>query len=131
MHHIWPSTNNYGQIFKQNFPENYSKSTKIVITACKFSNFFWGSMLADIPSVFFVSQSASNWFCRKNTLEKMWKLCPPTPFKISCYGTVRDINWCSRSILFLFYDLGLNYRCLFLSKSCSHAFAPDALFPCL
>ena len=29
--------------FKQNLRENYSKSTKIAITACKFSQFFRGS----------------------------------------------------------------------------------------
>ena len=28
-----------GQNYKQNLPENYSKSTKIAITACKFSKF--------------------------------------------------------------------------------------------
>ena len=30
--------------FKQNLPENYSKNTKITITACKFSKIFRGSM---------------------------------------------------------------------------------------
>ena len=43
-------------------------------------------MPPDPPRVFFVSQSASNLFRRKNnTLKKMWKLCPP--FKISRYAT--------------------------------------------
>ena len=41
--------------FKQNWPENYSKSTKIAITACKF---FRGSMSPDPPRAFLVSQSA-------------------------------------------------------------------------
>ena len=33
--------------FKQNFPENYSKSTNIAIAACKFSKNFRGSMSPD------------------------------------------------------------------------------------
>ena len=67
--------------FKQNLSENYSKSTKIAITACKFSKIFRSSMLQDPPRDFSVSQSASNLFCRKKKirLKKMWKLCP-SPF---------------------------------------------------
>ena len=30
--------------FKQNLAENYSKSTKTAITACKFFKLFWGNM---------------------------------------------------------------------------------------
>ena len=41
--------------FKQNLAENYSKSTKIAITACKFSKIFWGSMPPDYPRAFLVS----------------------------------------------------------------------------
>ena len=57
-------------IFKQNLPENYSKSTKIVITARKFSKIFRRSMPPDPPRAFLVSQSASNLFCRKKILLK-------------------------------------------------------------
>ena len=46
--------------FEQNLRENYSKSTKIVITACKFSKNFRRSMPSDPPRAFLVSQSASN-----------------------------------------------------------------------
>ena len=46
--------------FKQNLCENYLKSTKITITACKFSKIFWGSIPPDPPRAFRVSQSASN-----------------------------------------------------------------------
>ena len=41
--------------FKHNLPENYLKSTKIAIAACKFSNIFRGSMPPDSPSAFLVS----------------------------------------------------------------------------
>ena len=42
--------------FKQNLAEeNYSKSTKIAITACKFSKIFYGSMPPDYPRAFLVS----------------------------------------------------------------------------
>ena len=44
---------------KQNLPEIYLKSTKIAITACKFSKFLRRSMPPHPPSTF-VSQSASN-----------------------------------------------------------------------
>ena len=43
--------------FKQNLRENYLKSTKTTITACKFSNFFRGSMTPDSPRAFSLSQS--------------------------------------------------------------------------
>ena len=45
---------------KKNLPKNYSKSTKITITACTFSQFFRGSMFPNPPRAFLVSQSASN-----------------------------------------------------------------------
>ena len=74
--------------FEQNLVENYPKSAKIAITACKFLKIFRGSMPADLPRAFLASQSASNLFCRKKrTLEKMWKFWPPT-FKILRYATV-------------------------------------------
>ena len=46
--------------FKQNLRENYSKSTKMAITACKFSKIFQGSMPPDPPRAFLVSHLASN-----------------------------------------------------------------------
>ena len=66
-----------GKNFKQNLAENYSKSTKISISACKFSKFFRGSVPPDPPRAFFVSQSILNLFCRKNALEKCGKSWPP------------------------------------------------------
>ena len=65
--------------FKQTLPENYSKSTKIAITACKFSKIFRKSMPPDLPRDFFVSESASNQFWRKtNTLEKNVEIRAPS-----------------------------------------------------
>ena len=56
MHHIWRSSllRIRVQKFIQNLPENYSKSTKIAITACEFSKNFRGSIP---PGAF---RSASN-----------------------------------------------------------------------
>ena len=77
--------------FKQNLRENYSKSTKIIITACKFSKFFQVSMPADSPKAFSVSQSASNLFCRKKIrLRKVWKLWPPPLSKFLATPLRRD-----------------------------------------
>ena len=80
--------------FKQNLPKNYSKSTKIAITARKFLKIFRGSMPPNPLRAFLVSQSALNLLCRKkNTPKKMWKLCPPPLFKISRYALIAEINW--------------------------------------
>ena len=49
MHHILRSTQIRVKQFEQNLAENYSKRTKITITACKFSKIFRGSMLLDPP----------------------------------------------------------------------------------
>ena len=50
-------------------------------------------MPLDPASAFLVFQSASNQFCRKMHLKKMWKLCPPPPiFKISPYATDYQSN---------------------------------------
>ena len=75
--------------FKQSFPENYSKSTKIAIAACKFSKFFSGEHAPGPPRAFFVSQSALNLFCpkKKYTRKKCGNYAPPPPFKISRYAT--------------------------------------------
>ena len=76
---------------KQNLPENYSKSTKIAITACKFSKIFRDRMSPDPPKAFLVSQSAWNLLCRKET---RWKKCgnyAPPPFKTSRYAIAEDV----------------------------------------
>ena len=74
--------------FRQNLPENYSKSTKIAITASNFSKFFQGSTPPNPLRAFHVSRSASCLFCRKKKcLKKMWKLCPPISL-IFHYATV-------------------------------------------
>ena len=49
MHHNWQITQIRVKKFKQNLPENYSKSTKITIVACEFSKFFRGSTPPDPP----------------------------------------------------------------------------------
>ena len=43
--------------FAESLRENYSKSTKIAITACTFSKIFRGSMPPDPPRAFSLSQS--------------------------------------------------------------------------
>ena len=72
-----------GKNFKQNLAENYSKSTKIAITACTFC----GGACPRIPlELFLFSQSVLNLFCRKNALEKYGKSWPP-PFETFHYAT--------------------------------------------
>ena len=75
------------KIFKQNFPENYSKCTKIAITACKFLKMFQGSMTQDPHRAYLVSPLASNWFCRKK--KNAWKTVKimARSFKICRYAT--------------------------------------------
>ena len=77
------------KIYKKNWPENYSKSTKIAITVRKFSKISGEAYPPDPPSPFLVSQSASNLFRRKkNALEKCENYGPLSPlFKISRYAT--------------------------------------------
>ena len=69
--------------FSQNLPENYSRSTKIAITACKFSKFFRGACPRTPPALFHFFESASNLFCRKNNKYLRLKNCgnyaPPPP----------------------------------------------------
>ena len=67
--------------FKQNLPKNYSKSTKIAITARKFLKIFRGSMPPNPLRAFLVSQSALNLFCRKKKYaQKNVEIMPPSPF---------------------------------------------------
>ena len=62
IHHIFGETLRIRfKNFKQNLPENYSKCTKIAITASKFSKFS-GGMPPDPPRIFLFSPSASNLF---------------------------------------------------------------------
>ena len=64
------------KMFQPNLHKNYSKSSKLAITACKFSKIFRGNMSPDPPRAYLVSQSALNLFCRKKIrLKKMWKIC--------------------------------------------------------
>ena len=64
------------KIFKQNLPENYSKSTKIAITARKFSNFLVEHTSRTPLELFLFLNQLQICSAEKNTLEKMWKLCP-------------------------------------------------------
>ena len=43
-----------GKKFKQNLPENCSKSTKMAIVVCKFSKFFWESIPPVLPGAVFL-----------------------------------------------------------------------------
>ena len=63
--------------FKCNLPENYSKSTKIAITACKFSKKFRGACPPDPPQLFLFLNQLQISSAEKRKLKKMWKLCPP------------------------------------------------------
>ena len=61
--------------FKQNLPENYSKSTKMAITACEFSKFFRGRMSPDPPNLelFLFLHQLQVCSAEKNLqLKKMW-----------------------------------------------------------
>ena len=69
---------------KQNLRENYSKTTEIAVTACKISKFFRENMPPYLPRAVLVSQSASNLFCQKNTLEINVEIMAHS-FKISRY----------------------------------------------
>ena len=71
--------------FKQNSPENCSKSTKIAITACKFLKFFRGSMPSDpLKLLLFLNQL--QFVLPKIIRLKRCGNCDP-PFKISRYAT--------------------------------------------
>ena len=79
MHHrpIWRSTQNEGQKFQQSLLANYSKSTKIAITAYKF---FRVSMPRDpLEPFLFLSNQLQIGYAEKNTLEKNMEIMPP-PF---------------------------------------------------
>ena len=73
---------------KQNLPEIYSKSTKMAITACKFSKIYRGSMPPDPlkPFVFLNQLQISS--AEKLRLKKMWKLWP-SPLKF----LLRSLRW--------------------------------------
>ena len=73
--------------FKQNLRENYSKSTKIAITARKFSKIFRGSMPPDPLKPFSLLNQFQVCSAKKNTLEKKYRNYAPPRFKISRYAT--------------------------------------------
>ena len=98
--------------FKQNLPENYSKSTKVTITACQFSNYLWGSMPTD-PQKLFVSLKLNQLqICsaEKNTLEKNVEIMAPLSFKIFRYATAFLFVYC----MFLHVCM-----CLFIACFCN------------
>ena len=88
MHH-----NLFGEAFrfrvkniKHNLPENYSKYTKIVITACKFSKIFRGSMPPDPLELFLFLNQLQISSAEKTTRENYVNYASP-PFKISRHAT--------------------------------------------
>ena len=64
--------------FKHNLPENYSKSTKIAISLqhVNFQKFLGGACPRTPLELSWFNQLQIS-SAEKNTLEKMWKLCPP------------------------------------------------------
>ena len=72
--------------FKQNLPENYSKSAKIAIIACKFSKLSGGACPRTIQELFLFINELQISFAQKNTLEKNVEIMA-SHFKISCYAT--------------------------------------------
>ena len=66
--------------FEQNLPKIHSRSTKIAITACKFLKNFGGI------SCFSISFKLISSAEKKNTLEKMWRLCP-SPLLLNLLAT--------------------------------------------
>ena len=67
--------------------ENFSKSTKITITACKFSKIFRGSTPLE-PFLFFNQLQIS--FAEKKNPWKNVEIMAPSPFAISRYATADD-----------------------------------------
>ena len=63
--------------FKQNLRENYSKSTKIAITACKFSKFFRASVPPDSLEPFLLLIQFQLCSAKKIHLKKNVKIMPP------------------------------------------------------
>ena len=55
-----------GKKYKQNLPENCSKSTLMAITVCKFSKIFRGSMPPDSPRVILLLKLLKINYARKN-----------------------------------------------------------------
>ena len=63
--------------FQQNMLENYSKSTKIAITVCKFSKIFRGSMPPNLYIFTCFSITFKFVLSKKKTLEKNVEIMPP------------------------------------------------------
>ena len=73
--------------FKHNLPENRSKSTKIAITACKFSKIFQGSMPPDPLELFlFLNQFQICSAEKKITFEKKVKIMAFQNFSLHHYS---------------------------------------------
>ena len=79
MHHILRSTQIRVKQLKQNLPENYSKRTKITITACKFSKIFGGKMPPDPLKPFLLLNQLQICSTEKDTLAKSVEIMVP-PF---------------------------------------------------
>ena len=85
--------------FKQNLPENYSKSTNIAITASKFSKNFLGSMPTD-PLEHFLFLNQLQIISAEKTEGKNVEITltlPPPPFEISRYTTADHDCYRSKS----------------------------------
>ena len=63
--------------FKQNFPKNYSQSTKIAITACKLSKYFPDSMPQDSLDLFLFLNQLQICSAEKITSKKCGNFGPP------------------------------------------------------
>ena len=64
--------------FEHNLPENYSKSTKIAITVCKFSKLFRGSMPPTHNLFLFLNQLEISCAEKKNAGKNV-EIMPPLP----------------------------------------------------
>ena len=93
-----------GKQFKQNLHKNCSKSTKIAITACKFSKTFRVSMTSDPPKTFFIFKCLNMILPEKNTLENISKFGAPSLKKNSEYAA--DMKTFFKGLIFKLF-LGL------------------------
>ena len=85
MYHIGEALRIRVKKFKHNLTENYSKSTKIAITACKFSKIFRGSVPPDSLELFLILNQLQISSAEKKTQKKCGNYAP-LPFKISRYA---------------------------------------------
>ena len=97
--------------FKQNLPENYSKSTKIAYTACKFTKISRGSMPPDPLNLFLFLNHLQICSAENKMRSKKCGNCGPSSFKISRCATGSDHYSC-------FYFRNLTYAALFHGDTC-------------